>query len=66
MRLTEANYLKAFPREDKPKAPTAVPAGNVIEEAEKQEPEKKTIKESEPDNVIDEVSDDPDQEGDDA
>lgn len=61
MRFNGDNYLKAFPREDKPAAPATPAAGSVIEEAEKQEV-KKTIKESEPGSVVDDAAD-PEQEG---
>ena len=61
MRFNDDNYRKAFPREDKPVKQESAPAGSVIEEAEKQEV-KKTIKESEPDSVIDDAAE-PEQEG---
>lgn len=63
MRFSDANYLKAFPREDKPKPSNVIVADSVIEEAEKQEP-RKSVKESGLDSVIDEIQDEPDQEGD--
>lgn len=62
MRFSDANYQKAFPREDKPKAQAPTPTGSVIEEAEKLEQPKKT---TEPDSVIEDepTPDEPDQEG---
>lgn len=50
MRFSEEDYLKAFPRENK--APVKVEvAGNVIEEAEKLQPDKKDPA-AEPGNVL--------------
>ena len=60
MRFSDEKYRKAFPREDKPATPATPATGNVIEEAEKQEP-KKMIKESEPGSVVDDAPE-PDQE----